>query len=126
MPVTFFSQKGSFWGCLLSVYWVLEWIGECVTCSGGYYPGMPPNVERAGYMAKIEVCNIKKEFHSSRTKEVVLALNDICLEANEGEFVTLVGPSGCGKSTLIKIIAGLESKDNGYVLQIGRASCRAR
>ena len=71
-------------------------------------------------MAKLEVCNIKKEFHSSRTKEVVLALNGICLEANEGEFVTLVGPSGCGKSTLLKIIAGLESKDNGYVLLDGQ------
>jgi len=81
---------------------------------------MPLNVEEAGYMAKVEVCSIKKEFHSSRTKEVVLALNGICLEANEGEFAALVGPSGCGKSTLLKIIAGLESKDNGYVLLDGQ------
>jgi NitT/TauT family transport system ATP-binding protein len=81
---------------------------------------MPLNVEDEGYMAKVEVCSIKKEFHSSRTKEVVLALNGICLEANEGEFAALVGPSGCGKSTLLKIIAGLESKDNGYVLLDGQ------
>jgi NitT/TauT family transport system ATP-binding protein len=50
----------------------------------------------------------------------VLALNEICLECDQGEFVTLLGPSGCGKSTLLKIIAGLETKQSGEVLLDGK------
>jgi NitT/TauT family transport system ATP-binding protein len=37
----------------------------------------------------------------------VKALDDVSLDVNEGEFVSIIGPSGCGKSTLIRIIAGL-------------------
>jgi len=71
-------------------------------------------------MPMIEVCHIKKGYQTTRTREVVLALDDICLEVDQGEFVSIVGPSGCGKSTLLKIIAGLESKDDGYVLLDGQ------
>lgn len=44
-----------------------------------------------------------------------LVLNNINLEVNPGEFVSLVGPSGCGKSTLLRVIAGLTSFDKGEV-----------
>jgi len=40
-------------------------------------------------------------------------LEDINLTVNEGEFVVIVGHSGCGKSTLLKIVAGLETQDQG-------------
>jgi len=40
-------------------------------------------------------------------------LEDINLTVREGEFVVIVGHSGCGKSTLLKIIAGLETQDQG-------------
>ena len=60
-------------------------------------------------MAVLEVCSINKEYCTSRTKEIVPALNCICLEVERGQFAALVGPSGCGKSTLLKIIAGLEA-----------------
>jgi len=40
-------------------------------------------------------------------------LEDINLTISEGEFVVIVGHSGCGKSTLLKIIAGLETQDQG-------------
>ena len=42
-------------------------------------------------------------------------LQDISLEANDGEFVVLLGPSGCGKSTLLRIIAGLDAQTSGSV-----------
>lgn len=42
-------------------------------------------------------------------------LNDISLDASDGEFVVLLGPSGCGKSTLLRIIAGLEAQTSGSV-----------
>jgi NitT/TauT family transport system ATP-binding protein len=37
----------------------------------------------------------------------VTALQDINLEVEQGEFISLIGPSGCGKSTLLRIIADL-------------------
>ena len=37
------------------------------------------------------------------------------LEVENGKFIVLLGPSGCGKSTLLRMIAGLESIDNGKI-----------
>ena len=44
-----------------------------------------------------------------------VALSDIDLTVDRGEFVTVVGPSGCGKSTLLRIASGLETASNGTV-----------
>ena len=46
----------------------------------------------------------------------IIALDNINLSINEGEFLALVGPSGCGKSSLFRIIAGLESCSSGTLL----------
>ncbi len=45
----------------------------------------------------------------------VHAICDLSMEIREGELLVVVGPSGCGKSTLIRLIAGLESIDDGQV-----------
>ena len=45
----------------------------------------------------------------------VPVLNGICLEVEQGEFITLLGSSGCGKTTTLRIIAGLEQADKGSV-----------
>ncbi|KXG11542.1 Aliphatic sulfonates import ATP-binding protein SsuB [Anoxybacillus sp. P3H1B] len=45
----------------------------------------------------------------------VPVLQNIQLDIEEGEFVTIIGPSGCGKSTLLKIIAGLDEDYKGTV-----------
>ncbi|MDR1914894.1 MAG: ABC transporter ATP-binding protein [Clostridiales bacterium] len=58
--------------------------------------------------------NIKKSFGKSSV------LNGISLDAQAGEFVTLLGASGCGKTTLLRIIAGLENPDSGNVFLDGR------
>lgn len=60
-------------------------------------------------MIKIE--NLKKSF---RTEEVeTLALNNVNLKVEEGEFVAIMGPSGCGKSTLLNIIGMLDNPSEG-------------
>ncbi|MGL5462445.1 MAG: spermidine/putrescine ABC transporter ATP-binding protein PotA, partial [Aeromonas veronii] len=42
-------------------------------------------------------------------------LSDLDLEIYDGEFLTLLGPSGCGKTTLLRLLAGLESVDDGTI-----------
>ncbi len=48
------------------------------------------------------------------------AVDDVSIEVKRGEFFGLLGPSGCGKTTTLRIIAGLESPDNGRVELEGR------
>lgn len=49
-----------------------------------------------------------------------VALRDIELSVQEGEFVCFLGPSGCGKTTLLRAIAGLEQQSEGRIIQQGR------
>jgi putative ABC transport system ATP-binding protein len=49
-----------------------------------------------------------------RTEEVeTTALNKVCLEVKEGEYVAIMGPSGCGKSTLLNILGLLDNPTSG-------------
>jgi iron(III) transport system ATP-binding protein len=49
-----------------------------------------------------------------------VALRDITLTVDAGEFVCFLGPSGCGKTTLLRIVAGLERHNAGVVKMAGR------
>jgi NitT/TauT family transport system ATP-binding protein len=49
-----------------------------------------------------------------------LALDDVSLTVNQGEFVTIVGPSGCGKSSLLSLVAGLLKPTRGALTLDGR------
>jgi len=61
----------------------------------------------------VDLTNITKRFISLRRR--VVALENVNLEIDEGEFFVLLGPSGCGKSTLLNLIAGLEKPSSGQI-----------
>ncbi|WP_292280962.1 ABC transporter ATP-binding protein [Mesorhizobium sp.] len=50
----------------------------------------------------------------------VVALNDVSLQVNEGEFVSILGASGCGKSTLFNAVSGLLRATSGKIKLDGR------
>jgi NitT/TauT family transport system ATP-binding protein len=62
----------------------------------------------------LELKNISQAYGSVNQRFV--AIEDLNLIIDEGEFVTLLGPSGCDKSTLLRIIAGLQQPSEGMVL----------
>ncbi|WP_264563596.1 ABC transporter ATP-binding protein [Flavobacterium sp. N3904] len=61
-------------------------------------------------MSKLELKGISKSYGSA------LIVNNLDLEIQDGEFLTILGPSGCGKTTTLRMIAGFETPDNGQVL----------
>ena len=63
----------------------------------------------------LELKNIKKSFTGEES-----VLQGISLSIAGGEFITLLGSSGCGKTTTLRIIAGLESPDEGQVFLDGK------
>lgn len=65
-------------------------------------------------MSYLEIKKITKIYN----KQTVL--NEISANVEKGELVCVLGPSGCGKTTLLRIIAGLESADNGSIFIDGR------
>jgi sulfonate transport system ATP-binding protein len=73
-------------------------------------------------LAKLEARNIGKWFVGSDGKDNqdTIAIKNINLSIEEGQFVCFVGPSGCGKTTLLNIIAGLDKPTEGEVILDGR------
>jgi len=60
-------------------------------------------------VALIEIRNLTKSFGNLK------AVDDISLDIESGEFITLLGPSGSGKTTVLRMIAGFEDPDAGLI-----------
>lgn len=65
----------------------------------------------------IESKNISRRFGSGDTE--VIALDNISMEIEEGEFTAIIGPSGSGKTTLLQLIGGLDNPDSGSITLSG-------
>ena len=63
---------------------------------------------------QVKLVNLNKTFITAEQNQVV-AVKDIHLTINPGEFVTMLGPSGCGKTTTLRMIAGFEMPTHGQV-----------
>ena len=66
----------------------------------------------------LEIKNVSKIYGEGTTK--VVALNNVSLRVNKGDFTAIMGPSGSGKSTLLNIIGGLDHLSSGEVILDGK------
>ncbi len=62
----------------------------------------------------LEMSHVEKSFVGD-----VVALRDMNLTVNQGDFISLLGPSGCGKSTALRLIAGLTRPTSGSISWTG-------
>lgn len=67
----------------------------------------------------LKISDVGKVYQTQEGREIV-ALQNVNLSIQRGEFISLLGPSGCGKSTLLNLIAGFQNPTTGAVIQNGR------
>lgn len=65
-------------------------------------------------MALLELRHVTRRFGS------LVAVSDVSLDIEAGEFFTLLGPSGCGKTTILRMIAGFDEPDGGALFLDGQ------
>lgn len=65
-------------------------------------------------MPEIILSHLTKKFSDS------IAVDDLNLKIDDGDFVSLLGPSGCGKTTTLRMIAGLETPSSGEIFIDGK------
>jgi putative ABC transport system ATP-binding protein len=64
-------------------------------------------------MALVELRGVSKSF--SKGEETITPLDNISMDIEEGEFISLMGPSGTGKSTLLNLVSGIDRPDSGTI-----------
>jgi NitT/TauT family transport system ATP-binding protein len=69
--------------------------------------------------ACIEIERLSKAF-ATAARGTHLALSDISMVVEEGQFIAIVGPSGCGKSTLLYVVGGFVAPTTGRVCVVGK------
>lgn len=68
-------------------------------------------------MALVELHSVSKSFRKG--DETIAPLDDVSLDIQAGEFVSLMGPSGTGKSTLLNLVSGIDRPDSGQIIVDG-------
>lgn len=80
--------------------------------------GAPVSTPAAAPTAAVELRHVSITYHTSGGE--TMAVKDISLRVERGEFVSFVGPSGCGKTSLLSAMAGLIKPASGEVLIDGK------
>jgi len=65
-------------------------------------------------MSLIEIRNVTKQYRKGG--EAITPLDDVSLDIEQGEFISLMGASGTGKSTLLNLIASIDKPDSGRIV----------
>lgn len=68
----------------------------------------------------IRISNVSKSFGEDE-ENPFLALKEVSVDIEAGEFISVVGPSGCGKSTLMLMVAGLLKRSRGDIMVGGKS-----
>jgi putative ABC transport system ATP-binding protein len=68
-------------------------------------------------MPLVEIRNVSKIYHLGG--EEIRALDDVSLDIEAGEFISIIGPSGSGKSTLMQIVGCLDTPSKGTIMLDG-------
>ena len=76
---------------------------------------MLSQVDRQAAEPKLRFSNVSKWFAAPRGGQTTIAVSDVDLSIDTGEFVCVVGPSGCGKSTIMNLVAGLDMPSAGTI-----------
>jgi NitT/TauT family transport system ATP-binding protein len=67
-------------------------------------------------MKTLSLKNLRKTYFDPYAGSQVTAVQDVSLDVEQGEFVSVVGPSGCGKTTILNMIAGFIPYTGGEIL----------
>jgi putative ABC transport system ATP-binding protein len=68
-------------------------------------------------MAMVELHRVSKNYRKG--EEIIRPLENVDLEIEAGEFISLMGPSGTGKSTLLNLVSGIDRPDSGKIVVDG-------
>src|SRR5882672_6293057 len=85
---------------------------EAVGTTEGAAPAAPSEQRASG----LDLINLTKEFTGG-----VVAVDDVNLHVDHGEYVVLLGPSGCGKTTTLRMIGGHEYPTGGDIVLDGQS-----
>lgn len=70
---------------------------------------------------KLRLKGVTKSFVAPKTGQRTLAVAEMNVDVQTGEFICIVGPSGCGKSTVLNLIAGLDVASDGVIEKDGKS-----
>ena len=72
-------------------------------------------------MTQLSLDHVYKAYYSNRRMDDArVVLEDVSIDIEEGEFVSLIGPSGCGKTTVLNLLAGFERPTKGRAIFNGK------
>ncbi|MDP6274583.1 MAG: ABC transporter ATP-binding protein [Dehalococcoidia bacterium] len=63
----------------------------------------------------VDLINVTKRFGGD-----ILAVDDVTLRIEQGEYISIIGPSGCGKTTALRMVSGFDEPTAGQILIAGR------